>query len=147
MKSIVQTEGITGLWRGLSANVVGVAPARAMYFYTYRKMKTFIGSDHYTTPFIAAGTAGIATSTFTCPIWLIKTRIQLQSQANPPSNAVNDPILRNYTGYSDCIQRVYREEGIRGFYKGLSASYWNVFEGAFQFMLYERMKRLVSVRE
>ncbi len=28
-----------------------------------------------------------------------------------------------YKGTWDCVKRVYREEGFRGFYKGLTASY------------------------
>ena len=35
-----------------------------------------------------------------------------------------------------------REEGIRGFYKGLSASYLGVTEGTIQWVLYERLKKL-----
>ena len=35
-----------------------------------------------------------------------------------------------------------REEGIKGFYKGLSASYLGVTEGTIQWVLYEKLKRL-----
>ena len=35
-----------------------------------------------------------------------------------------------------------REEGIRGFYKGLSASYLGVTETTIQWVLYERLKKL-----
>jgi len=40
------------------------------------------------------------------------------------------------------IKRIAREEGIRGFYKGLSASYLGVTEGTIQWVLYEKLKRL-----
>lgn len=40
------------------------------------------------------------------------------------------------------IRKILREEGIRGFYKGLSASYLGVTEGTIQWVLYERLKRL-----
>ena len=42
----------------------------------------------------------------------------------------------------DMIKRIAREEGIRGFYKGLSASYLGVTEGTIQWVLYEKLKRL-----
>jgi hypothetical protein len=35
-----------------------------------------------------------------------------------------------------------RDEGPRGFYKGLSASYLGVTEGTIQWVLYERLKKL-----
>lgn len=42
---------------------------------------------------------------------------------------VND---RPYKGVLDCIVRVYREEGMRTFYKGLGASFVGVVETAIQ---------------
>jgi hypothetical protein len=41
-----------------------------------------------------------------------------------------------------CIKKIVREEGIKGFYKGLSASYLGVTEGTIQWVLYEKLKRL-----
>lgn len=38
------------------------------------------------------------------------------------------------------IRKIFREEGIRGFYKGLSASYLGVTEGTIQWTLYEYLK-------
>lgn len=50
-----------------------------------------------------------------------------------------------YTGYRDAVTTIFREEGLGGFYKGISASYWGCLEGAVQFMMYEKIKaRLVA---
>lgn len=40
-----------------------------------------------------------------------------------------------------------RDEGIRGFYKGLSASYLGVTETTIQWVLYERLKLLTKDTE
>ena len=45
-------------------------------------------------------------------------------------------------GSWNCIKKIMREEGVRGFYKGLSASYLGVTEGTIQWVLYERLKKL-----
>lgn len=45
------------------------------------------------------------------------------------------------------IKKIMREEGVRGFYKGLSASYLGVTEGTIQWTLYERLKRLTAKSE
>ena len=45
------------------------------------------------------------------------------------------------------ISQIARYEGLRGFYKGLSASYLGVTEGAIQWTLYERLKRLSKATE
>ena len=45
------------------------------------------------------------------------------------------------------IKQIMREDGVRGFYKGLSASYLGVTEGTIQWVLYERLKRLTRNTE
>ncbi len=68
----------------------------------------------------------------------MKSRVQLQAGATS-----NSPRL--YRGYRDAIVRIFREEGIGGFFKGLTASYWGVTEGAIHFVVYERIKaRMVA---
>ena len=42
------------------------------------------------------------------------------------------------------IRQIAREAGIRGFYKGLSASYLGVTESTIQWVLYERLKCLTA---
>lgn len=55
-------------------------------------------------------------TTAVAPLWLVKTRLQLQTNEMRRQGM-------GYKGSLDCIKRVFREEGIRGFYKGLAASY------------------------
>lgn len=45
------------------------------------------------------------------------------------------------------IKEIWKEAGVRGFYKGLSASYLGVTEGTIQWVLYERLKRLTANTE
>jgi solute carrier family 25, member 33/36 len=78
----------------------------------------------------AASAAGFVVHTVSSPIWLVKTRLQLQS---------GDRIV--YNGAVDCVRKVYAGEGLGGFYKGLTASYVGLSETALQFAMYERMKR------
>ena len=47
------------------------------------------------------------------PLDLIKTRLQLQSASLPAS----DP--NHYSGVRDCMVKMYRQEGLRSFWKGL----------------------------
>lgn len=41
---IVETEGSRALFKGLVANVVGVAPSRAIYFCAYSQAKTSLST-------------------------------------------------------------------------------------------------------
>jgi solute carrier family 25, member 33/36 len=71
-------------------------------------------------------------NTITNPIWMIRTRMQLQA------NTDMGQIV--YHNYYDVIRSIYQQEGISGFYRGLQASYWGCTEGAVQFIIYEQMK-------
>ena len=84
----------------------------------------------------AAVAAGIATATATNPIWLVKTRLQLDK--NQATGG------RRYKNSLDCLQQVLRQEGIRGLYKGLSASYLGSAETALHLVLYERLKTMLN---
>lgn len=151
LHSIYKHEGPRALFKGLGPNLIGVVPARAINFYVYgngkRVLSNYLGyHDSTRTPWGihlgAAAIAGMATGTATNPIWLIKTRLQLDK-----SNAESGRVGRQYKNSWDCVKQTVRHEGIRGLYKGLSASYLGVVESASQWVLYEQMKMFLARRE
>ena len=92
---------------------------------------------------LAAAAAGLVVSTATNPIWLIKTRLQLdKSRAEAGVMAA-----KRYKNSLDCTLQVTRQEGIRGLYRGLSASYLGVTESTLQWVLYEQMKMRLAKEE
>lgn len=146
LKNIYRQEGYRALFKGLGPNLVGVIPSRSINFFTYGVGKEFIakefndGKEASWVHLVAAANAGIVTSTFTNPIWLIKTRLQLD-KASP------DTHMRQYKNSWDCLRQVMRTEGIRGLYKGLTASYLGASESTLQWVLYEKMKQLIRHKE
>lgn len=54
---------------------------------------------------------------------------------------------RPYVNSWECIKDIVKVDGVRGLYKGLSASYLGVTEGTIQWTLYERMKRVTATAE
>lgn len=142
-KKILDTDGIPGFWRGLPPTLLGIVPSRSAYFYAYQKMKTFLdptlpeGSPP--NALIAGFTAGIVGNTLTNPIWMVRTRMQILVDSAAGQ--------RQYAGYGDAIKTIFREEGIGGFYKGISASYWGCAEGAMQFLIYEQLKTKLITRQ
>ncbi|KAG9304062.1 hypothetical protein G9A89_005972 [Geosiphon pyriformis] len=144
--TIYRGEGWKALFKGLGPNLVGVIPARSIYFFTYGNGKRILtdlngGQETSLVHSTAAISAGITTSTVTNPIWLVKTRMQLQT--------FNEHLLfpvKKYKNSLDCVIKVIREEGFKGLYKGLSASYLGVAEGTIQWVTYEYLKRSFSKR-
>ncbi|KAI5290445.1 hypothetical protein KEM54_001534 [Ascosphaera aggregata] len=148
LRSIHHFEGWRGLFKGLTPNLIGVVPSRAINFYVYGNGKRMInehfGYDPAHSPasvhLIAAAFAGIATSTATNPIWVVKTRLQLDK--SHASNAIGQG--RQYRNSWHCIVETVRHEGIRGLYRGLSASYLGVSESTLHWVMYEQMKRRLA---
>ncbi|KAI9670766.1 MAG: hypothetical protein M1817_003876 [Caeruleum heppii] len=148
--SIQRVEGWRALFKGLGPNLTGVVPARAINFYTYGNGKRLIssyfndGQESAWVHLCAAACAGIVTGTATNPIWLVKTRLQLDKAHAERTGSV---LQRRYRNSWDCIKQVVRQEGVRGLYRGLSASYLGVTESTLQWVLYEQMKLHLAERE
>jgi len=51
-----------------------------------------------------------------------------------------------YSSYGDIVRSIYREEGLKGFFKGLSGSYVGCFEGGIQWMVYEKLKSVLTMK-
>lgn len=147
--AVYRIEGWRALFKGLGPNLVGVVPARAINFFTYGNSKRLItdhlnhGNEATWIHLMSGILAGVTTSTATNPIWMVKTRLQLDKSSVEEGTKAT----RKYRNSVDCIRQVLRDEGIRGLYKGMSASYLGVAESTLQWVLYERAKRALAHRE
>ncbi|KAM7379141.1 hypothetical protein PAMP_004713 [Pampus punctatissimus] len=120
LKLIIEREGPRSLFRGLGPNLVGVAPSRG----ESTAPKGQPGP-------LALGRTRFTAITATNPIWLIKTRLQLDAR-NRGERRMNA---------FECVRRVYQMDGLRGFYRGMSASYAGISETVIHFVIYESIKR------
>ncbi|CDH12777.1 probable Mitochondrial carrier protein RIM2 [Zygosaccharomyces bailii ISA1307] len=108
--NVYRQEGFTSLFKGLGPNLVGVIPARSINFFTYGTTKDIYsryfnnGQEAAWIHLMAAATAGWTTSTATNPIWMIKTRLQLDKAGK----------RKQYKNSWDCIRSILRNEGIPG---------------------------------
>lgn len=67
-------------------------------------------------------------STATNPIWFVKTRLQLDHQHSSGMTV------------RKCVVNIYNQSGLRGFYKGITASYFGISETVIHFVIYEALK-------
>ena len=51
-------------------------------------------------------------------------------------HAKSNTRFKNYGGIIDAVRRIYREEGFKAFFRGLSVSYLGLLETAIQFTWY-----------
>ncbi|GIY64042.1 mitochondrial carrier protein Rim2 [Caerostris extrusa] len=132
MRHIIETEGAKALFKGLGPNLVGVAPSRAVYFCTYSHTKNFFNQrltpDTPIVHICSAASAGFVSCSLTNPIWFVKTRLQLDQRSYGSVTTVQ------------CIKDIYNSKGVRGFYKGITASYFGISETIIHFVIYEFIK-------
>ncbi|KJK75172.1 hypothetical protein H634G_09518 [Metarhizium anisopliae BRIP 53293] len=139
LKNIYRREGWRTLFRGLAPNLWSFVPETAIGFYAYGNTKHILAEifNHgHESPVIhmcAAALSGIATETCTNPLWVVKTRLQLDREGSTGLGRV-------YKGSWDYAKQILRSEGVPGLYRGLTLSYLGVSEFVLQWMLYERMK-------
>jgi solute carrier family 25 protein 33/36 len=69
-------------------------------------------------------------------LWVVKTRFQILA----------DPTVgqQQYKNLNEVVRAIWKQEGPKGFFKGLIASYVGCFEGAIQWIVYEKTKKALS---
>ncbi|KAL2428852.1 Mitochondrial FAD carrier protein FLX1 [Exophiala dermatitidis] len=142
LRDILRNEGptrISALYRGLTPNLVGNSAGWGLYFLWYREAQDVIrkvrgyqpgqqlSSVEYLT---ASALSGGLSAILTNPIWVVKTRMlstsATQTGAYPSMNAG--------------LRSIYRTEGVRGFFHGMTPSLVGVTHGALYFVAYEKLK-------
>ncbi|GMH23062.1 hypothetical protein Nepgr_024905 [Nepenthes gracilis] len=142
LHTISVEEGIVGLYKGLGATLLGVGPSIAISFSVYEALRFYWLSQRPSDSTVmvslaCGGISGIASSTATFPLDLMRRRMQLEGAGGQ---------ARVYrTGLLGSFCHIIRAEGLRGLYRGILAEYSKVVPGVgIAFMTYETLKMLLS---
>lgn len=145
LSKIYTEEGVRGLYRGLVPITIGYLPSWMIYFTVYEKAKKIYPSfldpsltlQSYVAYSLSAITAGAASTVFTNPVWVVKTRLMMQTATGL---AFHDS-KAHYSGTYNAFATMYRTEGIKVFYSGLVPSLFGLFHVAIHFPIYELLKK------
>ena len=139
-RTILAEDGIRGMYRGLGPMLMGYLPTWAVYLTVYENTReTYYDmcGSWWMARCYSSLTAGACSTMLTNPIWVIKTRLQSQS-STPTSDGMRAPF--HYTSTFDAAKKMYRTEGFRSFYSGLTPAMLGLTHVAIQFPLYEWFK-------
>ncbi|KAE9610184.1 putative mitochondrial carrier protein [Lupinus albus] len=137
-KDIWVHEGPRAFYRGLVPSLLGMIPYAGIDLTAYDTLKDMskrylLDSEPGPLVQLGCGTiSGAVGATCVYPLQVIRTRLQAQSRNS--SNA--------YKGMSDVFWKTLKDEGFRGFYKGLVPNLLKVVPAAsITYMVYESMKK------
>lgn len=138
IKTILANEGIRGLWKGNVPAELMYISYSAVQFTTYRSTTQFlrriVGPEQKIPgaleSFVAGASAGAVATAATYPLDLLRTRFAAQGNED-----------RVYTSLARAVADIQRDEGMRGFFRGLSPALGQIvpFMGMF-FAVYESLR-------
>ncbi|KAI8924752.1 mitochondrial carrier domain-containing protein [Entophlyctis helioformis] len=142
LRQVVRHEGVAGLYRGIVPAFIGVSHG-ALQFMAYEEMKHIrmelvhgadinkLGPFEYIT--MAAASKVFAT-VCTYPYQVIKSRMQVQSAY----------VQNDYTTVLQTTASIFKNEGVRGFYKGMGVNIVRVLPGTcITFGVYEAVSKFL----
>ncbi|KAJ3414088.1 hypothetical protein HDV05_007122 [Chytridiales sp. JEL 0842] len=146
-QKIIREEGVGGLYSGIESAMFGIAVTQGVYYYWYELVKAAFEKaaeakrSITTLESMAAGAvAGAATSIITNPIWVVNTR-QTVKKGSLDDKSAPKPLTTLQT-----IQKIIREEGVQGFWKGIIPALILVINPIIQYTVFEKLKEFILKR-
>lgn len=136
--TMVRTEGVISLYKGLLPTLVGIAPYAALNFVTYDMLKKTIyhgdKPQNAVANLLMGGASGTIAATICYPLDTIRRRMQMRGIV--------------YKSQADAFVTIYRQEGMVGFYRGWIANTIKVVpQNAIRFVAYEFFKNWMGVKK
>jgi len=150
LSKTLRSEGIRGLYRGVSAPLVASTPIYAISFWGYDVGQTLVrkflrkpGDEErqLTVPeiMLAGGWSALPMIIVMAPMERVKCLLQVQTNNVDGSKGGSKP---KYNGMVDCATKLYKEGGIRSVYKGTMLTTMRDVPGSIAwFGTYEVIKR------
>jgi len=144
----VTEEGFFALYRGMVPTLLGCFPYEGIKFGVYDFLRSRIpenATNSVSTSFSLFGgaVAGTAAGVMMFPNDTVRRRLQIQGARQTANHSASE----TYSGALDCYMKIFKQEGIRSFYRGISATLIRVVpNAAIQFGTFELMKSYLKLR-
>lgn len=139
-RTIYATEGVRGLYRGLGVSMIGVShgavqfavyePAKRFYFARRQRMGVDNGRMTTEATVVISSASKLIAGAVTYPYQVLRSRLQVYK--------ADEKFGRGFRGV---VKMTWREEGIRGFYRGLIPGVVRVMPSTWvTFLVYENVR-------
>ncbi|KAK6505608.1 mitochondrial thiamine pyrophosphate transporter [Arthrobotrys musiformis] len=134
MRTIIREEGVTALWKGnIPAELLYLTYGAAQFFIYAQTQQLLSSYSNFPSSMVNTASGGIAgglATSITYPLDLLRTRFAASKTIEGKTGV--------YGSISAAIRGIYKDEGIRGFYRGGGAAvvqivpYMGLFFGSYE---------------
>lgn len=132
MIKIAREEGIHALQKGILASFAHQTVQNGVRLGCYPAVKELCteisGRPGFATNIVAGALIGVFSAVVSSPFFLVKTRLQAQSNVASSGHAVG--VQHHYTGVRHALYSIYAENGMRGLFHGVRAAGWRTGVGS-----------------
>tara|TARA_B100001093_G_scaffold520256_1_gene613994 strand:+ start:9692 stop:10495 length:804 start_codon:yes stop_codon:yes gene_type:complete len=127
---------IRQLYQGSKMSLLGFGGFSGLQYTSFYYINSLVKDTMFETRLVSGAIAGIFSVSITYPTDLIRRRLQLQGF---------DKSVPQYTGILDCCRKIFKTEGIIGFYRGLTATWLKTGPAvAIQFWTIGKLNKLLK---
>ena len=124
------------LYQGSKMSLLGFGGFSGIQYTSFYYINSLVKDTMFDTRLVGGAFAGIFSVSITYPTDLIRRRLQLQGF---------DKSVPEYNGILDCCKKIFKTEGITGFYRGLTATWLKTGPAvAIQFWTIGKLNKLLK---
>lgn len=143
LQELTADEGFLTLYRGMVPVLESLCTSNFVYFYTFHGLKGLRSQPSQQSAgrdLLLASIAGVVNVLLTSPLWVVNTRLKMKGVSTGTRQHIL-PENVHYSGLTDGILKIARNEGIAALWSGSIPSLLLVLNPALHFMTYEALKR------
>ncbi|KAJ7198546.1 mitochondrial carrier domain-containing protein [Mycena pura] len=158
LRGIIKKYGTQGLYNGLGTDTGATLLSNFFYFYFYaflrylstRRRLILLSKLNHMAPthkpslaeeVLLGFIAGVASRAVSTPLNIITTRLQVDSDSDEDSNLEE---MQLATGVTGVVRRIYRKEGLCGFWRGFKTTTILCLNPALTLALFQFFRRLLA---
>ena len=135
--TILKKDGVRGLYRGFFASVQGTIVHRGFYFGVYDAVRSMLpapinNSIGLVTSFGVAQIVTMGAGAVSYPFYTVTRHLMMQSGRR------REDVM--YTGIMDCWKKLYKNEGVIGFYRGFLINILRGIGGPVLLVSYDQLR-------
>ena len=133
LSRVVKTEGILTFYKGLTGSLVGWVISFGLYFFWYKVFKILFQMNKESLNSVdiifVSSFAGAISSILTTPIWILQARMWVWKEKKS--------VVTHW-------EEIYKEGGIKAFWKGIIPGLILVINPVINFVIYENLRSIVT---